>query len=242
MKKKSTIQSSLSKYVAQAGIASRRKAVDLIEQGLIKVNGSIIKEPGYKLKPDDTVTYHGQAIRTTTQNKLYVLINKPKDYITTVSDEKGRKTVMDLIKDAIGQRLYPVGRLDRNTTGLLLLTNDGDLAQKLSHPRYNVQKTYAVTLNRILPKDDLEKIRIGLELDDGPVVVDAATYVVKMPRNHIKVVLHSGKNRIVRRIFEHLGYEVTKLDRIEYAGLTKKGLLLGHWRYVTKDELERLLQ
>jgi len=240
MKKKSITQTSLSKFVAQGGIASRRKAVDLIEQGLIKVNDTIIKEPGYKLKPDDTVTYHGQKIHANVDEKLYVLINKPKDYITTVSDEKGRKTVMDLIKDAIGQRLYPVGRLDRNTTGLLLLTNDGDLAQKLSHPRYHVQKTYAVTLNRILHKDDMAKIKAGLELEDGPIVVDAASYAMKMPRNHIKVVLHSGKNRIVRRIFEHLGYEVVKLDRIEYAGLTKKGLLLGHWRYLTHDELERL--
>ena len=241
MKKTVALQISLSKFVALAGIASRRKGVDLIRQGLIKVNGVIINEPGYKLQPKDRVTYHDQVLHVE-QQKLYVLLNKPKDYITTVSDEKGRKTVMDLIKNAIGQRLYPVGRLDRNTTGLLLLTNDGELAQKLSHPRYEVQKTYAVTLNRILNTDDYEKIKEGLQLEDGAIKVDTVQYAARLPRNNIKVTLHSGKNRIVRRIFEHLRYDVVKLDRIEYAGLTKKGLLLGDWRYLTDDEVERLIQ
>lgn len=239
MKKKIALQTSLSKFVAQAGIASRRKVVDLIRQGLIKVNGAIIKEPGYKLQSDDRVTYHDQVLKVAKQ-KIYILINKPKDYITTVSDEKGRKTVMDIIKNAIGQRLYPVGRLDRNTTGLLILTNDGQFAQKLSHPRYEVQKTYAVTLNRILHKDDYEKIKEGFDLEDGFIKVDAIQYAARSPRSHIKVVLHSGKNRIVRRIFEHLGYEVVKLDRMEYAGLTKRGLLVGDWRYLTDDEVESL--
>lgn len=237
--KKILLQSSLSKFVAHAGIASRRKVVDLIRQGLIKVNGKTIKEPGYKLHPNDKVTYQDQALKIAPQ-KIYILINKPKDYITTVADEKGRKTVMDLIKDAIGQRLYPVGRLDRNTTGLLIVTNDGEFAQKLSHPRYGVQKTYAVTLNKILHKDDYEKIKEGLQLADGFIKVDAIQYAAKLPRNHIKVSLHSGKNRIVRRIFEHLDYDVIKLDRIEYAGLTKRGLLVGDWRYLTDDEVEGL--
>jgi 23S rRNA pseudouridine2605 synthase len=241
MKKKVAIQLSLSKFVAQAGIASRRKVVDLIRQGLITVNGAIIKEPGHKVLPNDCIAYHDQVLQIA-QQKLYVLLNKPKDYITTVSDEKGRKTVMDLIKNAIGQRLYPVGRLDRNTTGLLLLTNDGQLAQKLSHPRYEVQKTYAVTLNRILNADDYDAIKEGLQLEDGPIKVDTVQYVSRLPRNNVKVVLHSGKNRIVRRIFEHLGYDVVKLDRIEYAGLTKRGLLVGDWRYLTDDEVERLMQ
>jgi 23S rRNA pseudouridine2605 synthase len=239
MKKKNSLQSSLSKFVAHAGIASRRKVVDLIRQGLIKVNGKIIKEPGYKLHPNDKVMYHDQHLKIT-QQKLYIILNKPKDYITTVSDEKGRKTVMDLIEDAIGQRLYPVGRLDRDTTGLLLITNDGAFAQKLSHPRYEVQKTYAVTLNRILHKDDFEKIKEGLQLADGLIKVDAIAYASKLPRNHVKVMLHSGKNRIVRRIFEHLGYDVVKLDRIGYAGLTKRELLVGQWRYLTDDEIIQL--
>lgn len=239
MKKNVSLHTSLSKFVAQAGIASRRKVVDLIRQGLIKVNGALIKEPGYKVQPNDRVTYHDQRL-TITNQKLYILLNKPKDYITTVSDEKGRKTVMDLIKNAIGQRMYPVGRLDRDTTGLLILTNDGDLAQKLSHPRYEVRKAYGVTLNRILNKDDYEKIKKGLDLRDGFIQVDAIHYSSRLPRNNVKVALHSGKNRIVRRIFEHLGYDVIKLDRIEYAGLTKQGLLVGHWRYLTDDEVERL--
>jgi 23S rRNA pseudouridine2605 synthase len=239
MKKKNTLQSSLSKFVAHAGIASRRKVVDLIRQGLIKVNGKIIKEPGYKLQPDDKVTYHYQQLKAV-QQKLYILLNKPKDYITTVSDEKGRKTVMDLIKDAVGQRLYPVGRLDRDTTGLLIVTNDGAFAQKLSHPRYEVQKIYTVTLNRILHKDDFENIKEGLQLADGFIKVDAIAYVNKLPRNHVKVMLHSGKNRIVRRIFEYLGYDVVKLDRIGYAGLNKRGLSIGQWRYLTEDEITRL--
>ena len=237
--KKITSSLSLSKFVAHAGISSRRKVVDLIRLGLIKVNGKIIKEPGYKLQPNDKVTYHDQRLKVM-QEKIYILLNKPKDYITTVSDEKGRKTVIDLIKNEIDQRLYPVGRLDRDTTGLLILTNDGDFAQKLAHPRYEVQKIYAVTLNRILNKDDYEKIKEGLQLSDGFIKVDAVQYAIKLPRNNVKVMLHSGKNRIVRRIFEHLGYEVIKLDRIGYAGLTKRGLLVGQWRYLTNDEIENL--
>jgi 23S rRNA pseudouridine2605 synthase len=234
-KTKSMETNSLSKYLAQAGLASRRKATELINQGHVKVNGAIMKEPGYKVQAGDVITCDDKPIRV--QEKIYILLNKPKNYITTVSDEKGRKTVMDLISDAIGVRVYPVGRLDRNTTGLLLLTNDGDLAQKLSHPKYEVQKTYMVTLNALFAPKDMAAVKEGLLLDDGPVRVDAISYVHGMPRNQVKVVLHSGKNRIVRRIFEFFGYEVTKLDRIGYAHLTKKGLRIGEWRYLTDDEL-----
>ena len=227
---------SLSKFCAQAGIASRRKVIDLIKQGLIKVNGIIIKEPGYKLTAADKVAYNDKPVRS--EEKIYILLNKPKDYITTVSDEKGRKTVMDLVKNSIGVRLYPVGRLDRNTTGLLVLTNDGNVAQRLSHPRYEVQKMYAVTLDALLTQQHMEQIKKGLQLDDGEIRVDAISFVPKMPRSNVNVTLHSGKNRIVRRIFEHLGYEVIKLDRIGYASLTKKGLLVGEWRYLTAREIE----
>ena len=235
-KAEASTANSLSKFCAQAGIASRRKVIDLIKQGLIKVNGVMINEPGYKVRTTDKVTYNDKPIRG--EEKIYILLNKPKDYITTVSDEKGRKTVMDLVKHAIGVRLYPVGRLDRNTTGLLVLTNDGNMAQRLSHPRYEVQKVYAVTLDKVLAKDDMEQIKRGFELDGDVIQVDAITYAEKMPRNNVKVTLHSGKNRIVRRIFESFGYEVIKLDRIGYAGLTKKGLLVGEWRHLTAKEIE----
>jgi len=234
--KNSESADSLSKYLAQAGIASRRKATELIKQGHIKVNDIIIREPGYKIKTRDAVTCNDKPVRV--HEKIYILLNKPKNYITTVSDEKGRKTVMDLVSDAIGVRVYPVGRLDRNTTGLLILTNDGEFAQKLSHPKYEVQKTYMVTLDKIFTQKDMDSVKKGLLLEDGPVRVDAISYVQSMPRNHVKVVLHSGRNRIVRRIFEFFGYEVTKLDRIGYAHLTKKGLRVGEWRYLTADELK----
>jgi len=235
-KAETSVTNSLSKFCAQAGIASRRKVIDFIKQGLIKVNGTVIKEPGYKIRATDKVVYNDKPIRS--EEKIYILLNKPKDYITTVSDEKGRKTVMDLIRNAIGVRLYPVGRLDRNTTGLLVLTNDGDVAQRLSHPRYEVQKVYAVTLDKILAKADMDQIKQGFELDGDSITVDAISYAEKMPRNNVKVALHSGKNRIVRRIFEFFGYEVVKLDRIGYSSLTKKGLLVGEWRYLTAREIE----
>jgi 23S rRNA pseudouridine2605 synthase len=227
---------SLSKYIAQAGVASRRKVTELIKSGFIKVNGSVIKEPGYKITPTDRVTYNDKPVIM--EEKIYIIINKPKNYITTVSDEKGRKTVMDLVSDAIGIRLYPVGRLDRNTTGLLILTNDGEFAQKLSHPKYEVQKVYAVTLDKLFTHKDMSAVKAGLLLEDGPIKVDAISYVPKMPRNHLQITLHSGKNRIVRRIFEFFGYEVIKLDRIAYAGLRKKGLKVGEWRYLTRDEFD----
>lgn len=237
-KKNESEQSSLSKYLAQAGVASRRAVVGLIEQGYVKVNGKVIKEPGYKLKESDKIAYLDKPV--TTDKKVYILLNKPTGYITTVADDQDRKTVLDLVKSATPARIYPVGRLDRDTSGLLLLTNDGDLAQKLAHPRYEVQKTYMVTLDRLLLKEDYEEIRKGIHLKDGSIKVDGIYYLADQKRNRVKVVIHSGKNRIVRRIFEHFRYRVAALDRIGYAGLTKKGLRVGQWRHLSKDEVKEL--
>lgn len=227
---------SLSKYIAQAGLAARRTVTEFIKQGKVKVNNVIVREPGYKVQSSDRITYNDKPV--VVQEKIYIVLNKPKNYITTVSDEKGRKTVMSLVYDAIGVRLYPVGRLDRNTTGLLILTNDGEFAQRLAHPRYQVQKTYVVTLDKPFTAANIETVKKGLLLEDGTVKVDAIGYISGMPRTQVKVVLHSGKNHIVRRIFEFFGYMVTKLDRVGYAGLTKKGLTVGQWRYLTADELK----
>lgn len=204
-----SIQDSLSKFLAQSGVASRRKVVELIEQGHIRVNNKVIKEPGYKVSADDVITYNNKLIRA--EEKIYLLLNKPTGYVTTVSDEKGRKTVMDILKRNFKQRLYPVGRLDYDTSGLLIITNDGDFAQQLAHPSYDVQKTYAVTLERWLSYEDLAQIKNGLTLHDGFIQVDAVSYMPPQARNHVKVTLHSGKNRIVRRIFSHLGYTVKKI-------------------------------
>lgn len=231
-------QNSLSKFLAQSGVASRRKVVELIEQGAIKVNGKIIKEPGYKLHDQDIVTYNDKLVRA--EEKIYVLLNKPTGYVTTVSDEKGRKTVIDILKKNFRQRLYPVGRLDYDTSGLLIITNDGDFAQSLAHPRFEIGKTYAVTLDRWLSCEDLTRIKNGLNLSDGFIKVDAVSYMPPQARNHVKIILHSGKNRIVRRIFGYLGYTVKKLDRIGYAHLHKKGLPVGTWRYLTDQEITSL--
>ena len=228
---------SLSKYLAQAGIASRRNVIELIKTGFVTVNGKIISEPGYKLQPEDKVLFKNKPVKV--QEKIYILLNKPKGYVTTVSDEKNRKTVMDLV-GGIKVRLYPIGRLDRDTTGLLILTNDGILAQKMSHPRYNIPKTYTVVVDRLVSKEDIDKIKTGLHLFDGFIKVDEVHYMPESRRNHIKVVLHSGKNRIVRRIFESLEYEVKRLDRIGYAGLGKRGLDIGQWRHLTSDEVTQL--
>lgn len=233
-----SIQGSLSKFLAQSGVASRRKVVELIEQGHIRVNNKVIKEPGYKVSADDVITYNNKLIRA--EEKIYLLLNKPTGYVTTVSDEKGRKTVMDILKRNFKQRLYPVGRLDYDTSGLLIITNDGDFAQRLAHPSFDVQKTYAVTLERWLSYEDLAQIKNGLTLHDGFIQVDAVSYMPPQARNHVKVTLHSGKNRIVRRIFSHLGYTVKKLDRIGYASLNKKELPVGTWRYLTDQEIEML--
>ena len=235
-----SIPDSLSKYLAQAGIASRRKAVDIIKSKVVTVNGVMINEPGFKVNPNDCVRINDNLIRS--QSKVYILLNKPKNCITTVSDDLGRHNVINLIGDQIKQRVYPVGRLDRNTTGLLLLTNDGELALKLSHPKFEVEKIYHVQLHKPLTRADMQKIKEGVHLEDGFIKVDAAHYFADRSKQNILVALHSGKNRIVRRIFEHLGYEVNKLDRAGYAGLTKACLEVGQWRHLTKAEIASLKQ
>lgn len=228
----------LNKYLANAGIASRREADQLIETGLVEVNGETITSMGYKVKPGDTVKFNGSAVNP--ERKVYYLMNKPKGFITTTDDPKARKTVMELIASAGKERIYPVGRLDRKTTGVLLFTNDGNLAKKLTHPSHGARKIYQVTLDKNLEKSDFHKIQEGLNLEDGPIKVDELAYVEGKSRKNIGVILHSGRNRIVRRIFEHLGYEVTQLDRVSFAGLTKKNLSRGQWRKLSPQELQFL--
>jgi 23S rRNA pseudouridine2605 synthase len=224
----------LNKYIAHSGQCSRREAAELVKKGKVKVNDELMLDPGYRVKAFDTVTIAGKKL-TPQKNRAYILLNKPKDYITTNDDPEGRRTVMDLVDDAGVDRLFPVGRLDRNTTGLLLLTNDGDLAQKLSHPSYEVKKVYQATLDKPLTKADFEKIVSGIELEDGPVHVDELAYLEQ--KNELGLEIHSGRNRIVRRIFESLGYQVEKLDRVMYAGLTKKNLPRGQWRFLSDKEV-----
>lgn len=226
----------LNKYVAHCGICSRRQAVDHIKNGEVTVNGEVVKEPFYQVKKSDKIQFKGKPIKPEGR-QVYILMNKPKDFITTTSDERGRKTVMHLLKDKVEERVFPVGRLDRATTGLLLLTNDGDLAKKLSHPSHKVKKVYHVVLDKPVSKSDLEKIQRGLELEDGVAEVDGVDYVTGAAKTEVGIEIHLGKNRIVRRIFEHLGYEVQKLDRMYYAGLTKKDLPRGFWRYLTEKEV-----
>jgi 23S rRNA pseudouridine2605 synthase len=227
----------LNKYVAHCGLCSRRKAVDLIKEGKITVNGKVVTEPATKVTSEDAVTMQGKKI-TPTKNLVYILLNKPKGYITTTEDPEGRKTVMDLIQEAAeNERVYPVGRLDRNTSGLLLLTNDGELAQRLAHPKHNIKKIYQVELDKPLTKTDFDKIVAGLTLEDGVAFVDALGYVDPKDKKQVGIEIHSGKNRIVRRIFEHLEYSVEKLDRVMYAGLTKKTLNRGQWRFLNEKEV-----
>ena len=227
----------LNKYIANAGICSRREADTLIEKGEIKVNGKEIKELGYKVHPADQVRYKGKLLKP--EKLVYVLLNKPKDFITTTKDPQERKTVMQLVATATEERIYPVGRLDRNTTGLLLLTNDGDLAKKLSHPSHGVKKLYEVELNKPISEEDFYKIVEGIPLDDGVVNVDQIV-ITNDKRSRLGVELHLGKNRVVRRIFEHLGYDVIRLDRVMYAGLTKKDLPRGKWRHLNSKEIVKL--
>ncbi len=231
---------SLSKYLACMGVCSRRRAVDLIKAGVVTINNILITEPGHKVDPSDIVHVRGKKL--THQKKIYIVLNKPKNYITTISDEANRRTVIELIKPAIKQRVYSVGRLDRNTTGLLLLTNDGDLAQKLAHPRYNIQKEYHVTLDRPLRSADMSKIKEGVKLSDGLVKPDAISYAQSNGKYQVRLALHSGKNRIIRRLFEALGYKVKALDRIMYAGLPKRGLAIGQWRFLTDKEIIKMKQ
>ncbi len=226
----------LNKYVAMCGVAARRKAGEMILAGEITVNGKVVNEPGCRVLPADVVKYKGKEIKPVEQ-KIYLLMNKPKDTITTVSDERGRKTVLDMIKRTVKERIFPVGRLDRDTTGLLLLTNDGDLAQKMSHPSYLIKKLYHVVLDKPLTKSDLEGIATGVELEDGLAEIDGIQYVSGATKNEVMIEIHIGKNRIVRRIFEHLGYQVTRLDRVFYGGLTKKDLPRSGYRTLTDREV-----
>lgn len=229
----------LNKYLAHCGICSRRDAATLIKEGKIKVNGQIVTEPGYKVLEKDEVFFNKKRL-TVSKNLVYILLNKPKDYLTTTDDPQGRKTVLQLIKGATEQRIYPIGRLDRNTSGVLLLTNDGDFTQQLSHPSYGVKKVYEVRLDKPLTKNDFDLILKGLILEDGKIEVDALAYADSKDKSIIGIEIHSGKNRIVRRIFEHLGYDVKNLDRVMFAGLTKKNVERGKWRFLTEKEVRIL--
>ena len=227
----------LNKYIANAGICSRREADVLIATGVVKVNGKIITEMGFKVQPGDIVNYGGQTLKA--EKMQYVLLNKPKDFITTSDDPQGRKNVMELVRSACRERIYPVGRLDRTTTGVLLFTNDGELTKRLTHPRYGIKKIYQVTLDQNLKRVDFEAIAAGIELEDGPIKPDAIDYVGDA-NNEIGIEIHSGRNRIVRRIFEQFNYKVLKLDRVYFAGLTKKDLGRGEWRHLEEKELNIL--
>ena len=235
----STDSMPLNKFIAHGGVCSRRDAAELVKNGEVMVNNVVVTEPGTKITPGDTVTVKGKKI-TPSRNLVYILLNKPKDYITTLEDPEGRKTVLDLIKRATPERVYPVGRLDRNTSGVLLLTNDGDLAQTLSHPKHEIKKIYEVRLDKPLTKADFEQLINGLNLEDGPIVADAVGYVDTKDKSVIGVEIHSGRNRIVRRMFEFLGYDVRGLDRVMYAGLTKKNVQRGKWRFLTEKEIRIL--
>ena len=228
----------LNKFLANAGVCSRREADEFITAGVVSVNGQVVTELGTKIKRGDEVKFHEQVVNI--ERKIYVLLNKPKDTVTTSDDPQARRTVMDLVKDACTERIYPVGRLDRNTTGVLLLTNDGDLASKLTHPKYLKKKIYHVHLDKNLTQADMEQIAAGIQLDDGEIHADAISYTDEAKKNDVGIEIHSGKNRIVRRIFESLGYKVVKLDRVYFAGLTKKGLRRGEWRYLTEAEVNHL--
>lgn len=228
----------LNKYLASTGLCSRREADELIKSGLITVNGELVTELGLKVKKGDDIRYNGERLKT--ERLVYVLLNKPKDYVTTVRDGHAARTVMDLVGRACKERIYPVGRLDKNTTGVLLFTNDGDLAKKLSHPSYNKLKIYHVTLDKGLTRNDFNQITEGITLDDGPVKIDALNYADSKSTKEVGIELHSGRNRIVRRIFEHFGYKVRKLDRVYFAGLTKKGLERGKYRLLNETEIAML--
>ena len=228
----------LNKYMANAGVCSRREADEYIAKGLVKVNGEVVTELGTKISHNDVVEYDEKVV--TPERKCYVLLNKPKDCVTTSDDPNGRLTVLDLVKNACKERIYPVGRLDRNTTGVLLLTNDGDLASKLTHPKFVKKKIYHVWTDKDISEEDMQRIADGITLDDGEIHADAISYVSETDRNQAGIEIHSGRNRIVRRIFESLGYRVTKLDRVYFAGLTKKNLPRGRWRYLTQEEVNFL--
>ncbi|MBO9564271.1 MAG: rRNA pseudouridine synthase [Niastella sp.] len=229
----------LNKFIAHSGITSRRDAADIVKSGTVVVNGKVVTEPGFKVSKQDEVKVNGKVIQIR-QTMVYILINKPKDFITTTEDPQGRKTVLDIIKNATTERIYPVGRLDRNTTGVLLLTNDGELAQKLTHPSYMVKKIYEVKLDKPLVKKDFDAIVNGITLEDGFIAPDALAYADSKDKSIIGIEIHSGRNRIVRRIFEHMGYDVRNLDRVMYANLTKKNVDRGKWRFLNEKEVRLL--
>jgi 23S rRNA pseudouridine2605 synthase len=228
----------LNKYLALSGICSRREADERISQGKVTVNGKVVTELGTKVDKSDTIEYQGKALKP--EKNVYILINKPKDYVTTVSDPFAKRTVLDLVKGACPERIYPVGRLDRNTTGVLLLTNDGDLAKKLTHPSHNKLKIYHVFLDKPVSEKDFSTITNGVELEDGFIKPDSMSFVVPNDLSQLGIEIHSGRNHIVRRIFDHMGYNVTKLDRVYFAGLTKKGLQRGEWRFLSDREIGML--
>ncbi|WP_436414598.1 pseudouridine synthase [Petrimonas sp.] len=228
----------LNKYLANAGICSRREADEFIQAGVVKVNGEVVTELGTKITRADEVMFHDQPVSL--ESKVYVLLNKPKGFVTTTDDPENRKTVMDLVKAACKERIYPVGRLDRATTGVLLLTNDGDLASKLTHPKYEKRKIYQVWLDKPVAMEHMQAVADGIELEDGEIHADAISYVTEDDLSQVGIEIHSGKNRVVRRIFEKLGYRVIKLDRVYFAGLTKKNLSRGKWRYLSEKEVNML--
>jgi 23S rRNA pseudouridine2605 synthase len=239
IKKKADEAMPLNKFVAHCGVCSRREAADIVKLGKIQVNNKVVTEPGYKVLETDIVKFDGKIIKSQ-NNLVYILLNKPKDFLTTADDPQGRKTVMDLVGNATPERIYPVGRLDRNTTGVLLFTNDGDLAQKLTHPKFAVKKIYEVKLDKALTKADAEKILGGITLEDGLVTPDALAFVDGTDKSIIGIEIHTGKNRIVRRIFEHLGYDVKNLDRVMFANLTKKNVERGRYRFLNEKEIRLL--
>jgi 23S rRNA pseudouridine2605 synthase len=228
----------LNRFIANAGICSRREADTYISAGMISVNGQIVTELGVKVLPTDEVRFDGTKLNA--EKKVYLLLNKPKDFVTTTDDAHAEKIVMDLVKDACTERIYPVGRLDRNTTGLLLFTNDGDLSKRLTHPSHTMKKVYQVSLDKPVTMDHLQQIADGIDLEDGHIVADAVSYISHEEKNEIGIEIHSGRNRIVRRIFEHFGYRVKKLDRVMFAGLTKKNLPRGKYRFLTDKEIQFL--
>lgn len=239
VKKASTEPMPLNKYLAHCGVASRREAVEIIKSGNVKVNDQVVTEPAFKVTEADKILHNGKVL-SITQNMVYILINKPKDYITTTTDPLERKTVLQLIKKATSERVYPVGRLDRNTSGVLLMTNDGELTQRLTHPSFNVKKIYEAKLDKPLTKAHFTQILEGIKLEDGEIHADALAYADDHDKSIIGIEMHSGRNRIVRRIFEHFGYDVKGLDRVMYAGLTKKNVDRGKWRYLNEKEIRQL--
>ncbi len=237
--RKASNEMPLNKYISHSGVCSRRDAAILVRDGKVKVNGKVITEPGFKVLPSDDVNFNGKKLYPA-ENLVYILLNKPKDYITTLEDPQGRKTVLDLIRGATNERVFPIGRLDRNTTGVLLLTNDGELTQKLSHPSHEVRKMYEVKLDKPLSKTHFDKIAGGLTLEDGYIRPDAIAYADPKEKSTIGIEIHSGKNRIVRRMFESLGYDVKNLDRVMFANLTKKNVERGKWRFLKEKEVRLL--